>query len=83
MRLSRPVVTIAFALLGSAGAIADDTKGREILDRRLPGLTSHPSYEGFKQMTLPQLAPNSEGQITAEQIKQVEADLVALHPSPK
>ena len=45
------------------------------LDKNLPGLTTHEAYDQFKAMTLSQVAPMSQGAITPEGLKAVQADL--------
>ena len=54
--------------------------GKAVLDKDLPGLTSHAMYEQFKSMTLKDLQPMSQGQITDESLKKVSADLATLKP---
>jgi hypothetical protein len=48
---------------------------KAVLDKDLPGLTSHEAYDQFKGMTLSQVAPMSQGAITEEALKKVQADL--------
>ena len=54
-----------------------DMRARAVLDARIPGLTTHPDYQMFKESSLTQLAPASGGQITAEQLRLVKEDLAA------
>ena len=58
--------------------IAANEQGRAILDKHLPGLTSHAMWEAFKAMSLNQLAPVVGGAIPASQLELVAADLAAL-----
>lgn len=58
--------------------IAATPEGKAALDKNLPGLTSHEAYEQFKGMTLKQVQPMSQGAITDDQIKALQADLDKL-----
>ncbi len=51
---------------------------KAILDKDVPGLTGHPAFEQFKGMTLKDLQPLSQGQLTDAQIAAVQADLDKL-----
>ena len=55
--------------------IVANPAGKAVLDKDLPGLTSHEAYDQFKGMTLTQVAPMSQGAITPEALKTVQADL--------
>lgn len=55
--------------------IAATAEGKAALDKNLPGLTAHEAYEQFKSMTLKQVQPMSQGAITDDQIKALQADL--------
>ena len=55
--------------------IAANPAGKAALDKNLPGLTTHEAYDQFKAMTLAQVAPMSQGAITPEGLKAVQADL--------
>lgn len=55
--------------------IAATPEGKAALDKNLPGLTAHEAYEQFKGMTLKQVQPMSQGAITDDQIKALQADL--------
>ena len=48
------------------------------LEKNIPGITTHEAYDQFKAMTLTQVAPMSQGALTDEIIKKVQADLDAL-----
>lgn len=52
--------------------------GKEIIEKRLPGLMTHPMWETLKAMTLPELVPLTSGKIPPDRIALVEADLAAL-----
>jgi hypothetical protein len=58
--------------------IAATPDGKAALDKNLPGLTTHEAYEQFKGMTLKQVQPMSQGAITDDQIKALQADLDKL-----
>lgn len=59
-------------------AIVANPKGKAVLDAQLPGLTTHEHYPMFKAMTLNQIAPMSNGQVSAEALAKVKADLEAI-----
>jgi hypothetical protein len=58
--------------------LAAKPETKAVLDKDLPGLTSHPAYDQFKSMTLKQLQPMSQGALTDAQLAQVQADLAKL-----
>ncbi len=58
--------------------LAAKPETKAILDKDIPGLTAHPAFEQFKGMTLKDLQPMSQGQLTDEQIAAVKADLEKL-----
>jgi hypothetical protein len=55
--------------------IAAEPAGKAVLDANLPQLTGHASYDSFKSMTLRQLQPLSQGQITDEALTNTEVEL--------
>jgi hypothetical protein len=55
--------------------IVANPAGKAVLDKDLPGLTTHEAYDQFKTMTLAQVAPMSQGAITPEALKTVQDDL--------
>lgn len=59
-------------------AIVANPKGRAVLDAALPGLTTHEHYPHFKAMTLNQVAPMSNGMVSAETLAKVKAELEAI-----
>ncbi len=59
-------------------AIAADPGGKVVLDAAVPGITSHPAYAQFKSMSLKQLQPFSQGQITDDVLAKVGTGLAAL-----
>ena len=80
-----PAPAAAPAAPAGAGALSVETTpietlaanpaAKAVLDKDLPGLTTHEAYEQFKAMTLSQVAPMSQGAITPEALKTVQADL--------
>ena len=68
----------AFTLDTPIQTLAADQGARAVLDRELPGLTAHESYEQFKGMSLKTLMPLSGSLITDERLATVEAGLRAL-----
>lgn len=67
-----------FGLDTAIETIVADPKGKAVLDADLPNLTSHPSYDQFKSLSLSQLAPYSGGVLTDEVLKKVATDLAAI-----
>jgi hypothetical protein len=61
-------------------AIVANPAGKAVLDKDLPGLSTHEAYEQFKTMTLTQLAPMSQGAIDDTKLKAVQADLDKVKP---
>lgn len=56
-------------------ALAANPAAKAVLDKDLPGLTTHMMYDQFKSMTLVELEPQSGGQLTDAMVKAVQADL--------
>ena len=54
--------------------------GKAVLDKDLPGLTTHAMYDQFKTMSLKDLQPMSQGAITDDQLKKAGDDLAAVKP---
>lgn len=59
-------------------ALVADPQAKAVLDADLPGTTAHPAYESFKSMSLRAVQPFSDGKLTDEMLKKVEADLAAI-----
>ena len=59
-------------------ALAADPAAKAVLDKFLPGTTTHPSYDMFKGMTLRAVQPFSGGAITDEALANVERELAAI-----
>jgi lysophospholipase L1-like esterase len=68
----------AFTLDTPIATIAADPAGKAILDKDLPGLTTHPMYGLFKGRSLKQVQPMSGGAITDERLAKAQADLADL-----
>jgi len=59
-------------------SLVADEKAKAVLEVDLPGLTTHPSYEMFKGMSLRTVQPLSNGQLTDAMMAKTEADLAAI-----
>ncbi len=68
----------AFTLDTPIRLLVADAAAKAVLDRELPGLTTHRHYEQFKGMSLRGLKPFSGGLISDERLQAVEAALKAL-----
>jgi hypothetical protein len=73
-----PAVAAKFNLDTPIEALVADARAKAVLDADLPGVTTHPSYDMFKAMSLRAVQPMSNGKLTDEQLKQVETDLAAI-----
>ena len=75
-----PATTAAakFSLDTPIEALVADPKAKAVLDADLPGVSTHPSYDMFKGMSLRAVQPMSNGKLTDEQLKKVETDLAAI-----
>jgi len=60
--------------------IVANPAGKAVLDKDLPGLSTHAMYDQFKTMSLKDLQPMSQGAITDDQLKKVGEDLAAVKP---
>jgi hypothetical protein len=58
--------------------IVANPAGKAVLDKDLPGLTTHPAYDQFKTMSLKEVEPMSQGAITDDMLAKTGADLAAL-----
>jgi hypothetical protein len=54
--------------------IAANPAGKAVLDKDLPGLTSHEAYDQFKSMTLSQVAPMSQGALDDAKLKALQEE---------
>ncbi|MDV3458876.1 hypothetical protein RZN05_17900 [Sphingomonas sp. HF-S4] len=59
-------------------ALVANPKSKAVLDADIPGLSTHEHYEMFKAMSLRAIQPMSNGKITEDMLKKVEADLAAI-----
>lgn len=58
--------------------LAADPAAKAVLDKHLPGTTTHASYDMFKTMSLRAVQPFSGGAITDETLAKVEQDLAEI-----
>ncbi|WP_210275283.1 FAD-dependent oxidoreductase [Martelella soudanensis] len=58
--------------------IVAEVAGKSVLDTLLPQVTGHARYETFKTMSLRQLQPMSQGQISDEALASVQSELGAI-----
>jgi hypothetical protein len=58
--------------------IVANPAGKAVLDKDLPGLTTHPAYDQFKSMSLKEVEPMSQGAITDAMLAKTGTDLAAL-----
>ena len=69
---------MALSIDSTLGEILADEKGKAVLEKHLPGVTSHPQIEMAKGYSLKAIAPMSQGQITDETLKAIAEDLSKL-----
>lgn len=62
--------------------IVADPAGKAALESRLPQILAHPSYDTFKSMSLRQLLPLSQGQLTEEALAEVARELAVMGCDP-
>ena len=58
--------------------IAADPAGKAVLDKDLPGLTSHEAYDSFKSMSLKAVQPMSNGALSDAAMAKAATDLAAI-----
>lgn len=58
--------------------IAADPAGKAVLDKDLPGLTSHEAYDSFKSMSLKAVQPMSNGALSDAALAKAATDLAAI-----
>lgn len=73
-----PAAAAKFNLDTPIEALVADAKAKAVLDADLPGVSTHPSYDMFKGMSLRAVQPMSDGKLTDEMLKKVETDLAAI-----
>lgn len=78
MATETPAATGKFTVDTPIETIAADPAGKAVLDADFPGMTTHPMYDQFKGMSLAQVQPMSQGQISDEQMAKAKTDLAAL-----
>jgi hypothetical protein len=88
LSLSFGLMAAAPALAQAPAALSTETTpietlvanpaAKAVLEKNIPGISTHEAYDQFKAMTLTQVAPMSQGAVTDAIIKQVQADLDAL-----
>ncbi len=72
------VATHIYTLSTPIQRLVADPAAKAVLDRELPGLTTHERYDQFKGISLLVLKPFSGGLITDERLSAVDAGLKAL-----
>lgn len=55
-----------------------DERSKAVLDKHMPGIDKHPSYDQFKSMSLKAIAPFSQGAITEQMLTDIAADLAKI-----
>jgi len=58
--------------------LVDNPTTKAVLDKHLPGVAEHPSYDMFKGMTLRQVEPMSQGMLDDAKMDAIQHDLDAL-----
>ena len=66
---------VALTIDSTLREILADEKGKAVLEKHLPGISTNPQVEMAKGMTLKQLAPLSQGMITNEMLSSIAEDL--------
>lgn len=61
--------------INSVAELVADEKAKAVLEKHIPGISTHEAYENFKDMTLAQLKPLSEGLITDETLAAIKSEL--------
>lgn len=73
-----PATAAAFSVDTPIMNLVADARAKAVLDKHLPGIDQHPSYEQFKELSLRTVAPFSQGMITEDLLAKIEADLTAI-----
>jgi hypothetical protein len=55
-----------------------DAQSKEVVEKHLPGISTHPMLGMIQGMTLNQIMPLSQGQITPQAIQAISEDLAKL-----
>ena len=66
---------MAVTINSSLKDLLADPKAKAILEKHFPGFSSNPQLQMAMGMTLKQIQPFSQGAITDDKLKLVEADL--------
>ncbi len=69
---------MAFSIDSTLGELLADEEAKTILEKHIPGSTSHPQIGQVMNMTLKQAASHSQGQVTDETLKAIAEDLSKL-----
>lgn len=69
---------MSYSIETAVGTLLDNEQTRAILDRHLPGLSTHPSIDMGRAMPLVTVAQFSGGLITSELLAKVAEDLAKL-----
>jgi len=69
---------MALSVDSKLGDILGDEKGKAVLEKHMPGISTHPQLAMAKGMTLKQIAGMSQGQISQATIDAINKDLAAI-----
>lgn len=70
--------TAKFTLDTPIETIVADPAGKAVIEKDLPGTTTHPMYDQFKTMSLNQVAPMAADKMTPVLMAKVQADLATV-----
>lgn len=73
-----PAPATRFSLDTPIETLLADAQANTVVEGVLPGIAGHPSYEMFKGMSFNQVAPLSNGVVTAEMLAKLQAGLTAI-----
>ena len=73
-----PASTAKFSLDTPLETIVADPAAKAVLDKDMPGVSTHAMFEQVKTMSLNQVAPMAGGAITADMLAKTAADLAAI-----
>jgi len=73
-----PAATAKLSVDSPIEVLAADPKAKAVLDANFPGMTDHPMYNSFKNMSLKQVQPMSGGRVTDAAIAATAAGLAAI-----
>ena len=66
---------MALSIDSTLGDILGDEKGKAVLEKHMPGVSTHPQLAMAKGMTLKQIASMSQGQISQAVLDAINEDL--------